>query len=90
MRTDCTDCGKCCEYVLLPLKDDDHARWAAYHGINVDLLGGKWFAKIDKVCMHLSEEKTCLVYNTPAMPKLCQEFLCRALSPRGWPVEGVE
>lgn len=90
MRTNCDDCGKCCEYMLIPLKDADIAKWVLYHGVEAEMFGTTWYAKIKKVCNMLTEDKRCKVHGTPDMPDLCRRFVCRALDPRGVPVDGVD
>ena len=90
MRSNCNDCGKCCEYLLLVLKSEDHARWVRYHGVEITHVKGVPLAKIPTPCTHLTEDKRCAVHGTDEMPEICKMFVCSALDPRGIPVEGVE
>ena len=89
-RTDCTDCGACCEYMLLPLRDEDHAKWAKYHGVEVVTYGSSLYVKINTPCKYLNEDKSCGVHGTDLKPKMCSEFMCAALVRGGVDIESIK
>lgn len=89
-RTDCTDCGKCCEYMLLPVFSEDHAKWASYHGAEIVRRKSGLWVKINTPCKYLNEDKTCAVYGKPERPEMCKTFFCAALKEGGVEIEGVE
>lgn len=73
--------GDCCRYTLVPLYDEDHARWARYHGMRTfrfETPGGtQWRALVEgHPCGKLTGSGKCSVYGTPERPRMCGEYWC--------------
>ena len=76
----CNECGHCCTYVSVEIDnpstfgDYDNAYWYLTHrGVSVYVdWEGDWFIEFETVCEHLSEARTCGIYE--ARPKICSDF----------------
>ena len=76
----CADCGHCCTYVSVEIdnpsvfKDYDHIYWYLTHrGVSVYIdWEGDWFIEFETVCEHLSEARTCGIYEE--RPGICSDF----------------
>lgn len=70
--------GKCCENTMVALKDEDHAKWFAYHGQKVYRIKetGEYRGLLPIKCQFLTEDKKCALYNKPERPKMCGEYWC--------------
>lgn len=70
--------GACCRFSLMPLVDEDHARWAAYHGFRVfRRTDSAWRALVEgHPCSKLTKDSLCGVYGTGDRPKMCGEYWC--------------
>jgi Fe-S-cluster containining protein len=76
----CAECGQCCTYVAVEIDnpsgfdDYDHIYWYLTHrGICVYVdWEGDWFVEMETVCEHLSEARTCGIYED--RPKMCSDF----------------
>ena len=70
-------CGRCCEYMVLPLdprvrNDPAYKDWWWWVGLhNIRIMGNK--AHIPLPCVHLTKDKKCAVYGTDARPHMCDE-----------------
>ena len=76
----CTDCGDCCTYLAVEIDaptsftDLEHVFWYLTHrnvAVYVDW-EGDWFIEFLTVCEHLTDDKTCGIYEE--RPKICSEF----------------
>lgn len=73
--------GNCCRFTLVPLYDEDHARWAFLHGMRVFRFatpaGIQWRALVEgHPCSKLTEGGKCAVYGTAERPRMCGEYWC--------------
>jgi len=76
----CAECGHCCTYVSVEIdnpsvfKDYDNIYWYLTHrGVSVYICWeGDWFIEFETVCEHLSEARTCGIYED--RPGICSEF----------------
>ncbi len=76
----CSECGHCCTYVSVEIDnpstfgDYDNVYWYLTHravSVYVDW-EGDWFIEFETVCEHLSEARTCGIYEE--RPKICSDF----------------
>lgn len=76
----CNECGKCCEYIAIEIdnpssfKDYDNIYWYLTHKsvcVYIDW-EGCWFIEFSTPCEHLTQRKTCGVYEQ--RPKICSDF----------------
>lgn len=76
----CTDCGDCCTYLAVEIDqptsftDLEHVFWYLAHrnvAVYIDW-EGDWFIEFRTVCEHLTDSKTCGIYEE--RPKICSEF----------------
>ncbi len=76
----CSDCGQCCTYIAVEIdnpsthEDYDHVYWYLTHrGVSVYVAWeGDWFVEFETVCEHLSEARTCGIYEE--RPEMCSDF----------------
>ena len=76
----CSECGHCCTYVSVEIDnpstfgDYDNAHWYLTHrGVSVYIdWEGDWFIEFETVCEHLTEARTCGIYEE--RPKICSDF----------------
>lgn len=76
----CKDCPKCCQYVLFPLIDRDHARWAKLHGVRI-FVGERTNtlkARLEIPCQMLKDGK-CSIYED--RPQMCKDYFCQLAEP---------
>ncbi len=80
MAHPCSDCGKCCNYIAIEIdnptsfKDYDNLYWYLTHRdlcVYIDW-EGDWFIEFQTVCEHLTDTKTCGIYEE--RPRICSEF----------------
>jgi len=76
----CHECGKCCHYIAVEIdrptafRDYENIYWYLTHRnvcVYIDW-EGDWFIEFATPCDHLTEAKTCGVYEE--RPKICSEF----------------
>ena len=72
----CQKCGECCQSVGIWYEygnlTDDQIRWHLYHGAKI-IYAEKtklWGAEYPNKCIHLSDTKTCLIFDT--RPEICR------------------
>ena len=76
----CSGCGACCTYVATQIDDPntfqqyENIHWYLTHenvGVYIDW-EGDWFIEFQTRCRHLTEQKTCAIYEE--RPRVCSEF----------------
>ena len=76
----CSACGACCSYVATEIdkpttsRDYDQIRWYLTHrkvSVYIDW-DGDWYLDFETQCEHLTEAKTCDIYED--RPELCSDF----------------
>ncbi|MBW2281788.1 MAG: YkgJ family cysteine cluster protein [Deltaproteobacteria bacterium] len=76
----CNDCGECCTYLAVEIdhptsfEDIEHVFWYLTHrdvSVYIDW-EGDWFIEFRTVCEHVTDEKTCGIYEE--RPKICSDF----------------
>ena len=76
----CSECGACCAYVAVEIDnpsafdDYDHIYWYLTHrdvSVYVDW-EGDWFIEFATVCEHMTQAKTCGIYEE--RPRICSDF----------------
>ena len=90
----CASCGECCTYVATQIDDPgtfkeyENLHWYLTHenvGVYIDS-DGDWFIEFKTKCKHLTDAKTCGIYEE--RPLVCSEFSfndCeRNSGERGW------
>lgn len=78
--TDCSQCGKCCNYITLSIhepeddEDYDEIVWFLMHkGIKVYIAeeDDDWYVEIETPCKHQAEDGRCMIYED--RPNVCRE-----------------
>jgi len=76
----CADCGACCTYVATQIDDPstfqqyENIHWYLTHenvGVYIDW-DGDWYIEFQTRCRHLTDAKTCGIYEE--RPLVCSEF----------------
>jgi uncharacterized protein len=76
----CANCGACCTYIATQIDDPntfqqyENIHWYLTHenvGVYIDF-EGDWYLEFQTRCRHLTDEKTCGIYEE--RPLLCSEF----------------
>ena len=76
----CSGCGRCCTYVAVEIdnpssfEEYDNIYWYLTHkGVSVYVdWESDWYIEFETVCEHLSDAKTCNIYEE--RPKICSDF----------------
>lgn len=64
----CGNCGKCCEYLVLPILHDADRK--LFRLRDIQIIDG--YAYVPFKCKHYDPEKKCLIYEN--RPDVCREF----------------
>jgi Fe-S-cluster containining protein len=87
----CIECSWCCENEVHRITHENALEVYYFKGIDLmfDPLCQAWFAVYPKRCKFLTKVEGCSVYNHPAKPLLCSEYMCPypyLTMKRMWPI----